>query len=45
VGTEGNGEENCKIGQQNQTEVETPRGTNVNGMACKKRQEVNQKQG
>jgi hypothetical protein len=43
--TERNREENCKIRQQNETEEENPRGTNVKGKACKKRQEVNQKQG
>jgi len=45
MGTERNREENCKIGQQNKTEVEDPRGTKANGRACKKRPEVNQKQG
>jgi len=46
MGRERNRDENCKIGQQNKTEGENPRGTNVKGEAYKKkRQEVNQKQG
>jgi len=45
MGRERNRDENCEIGQQNKMEVDNPRGTNVKGRACKKRQEVNQKQG
>jgi hypothetical protein len=38
MGTERNRDENCKIGQQNKTEGENPRGTNVKGEAYKKKQ-------
>jgi hypothetical protein len=37
MGTERNRDENCTIGQQNKTEEENPRGTNVKGRARKKR--------